>query len=500
MDPEYIIVQAGGKGTRLEGLTRNKPKALLPVQNKPMIFHLFDKFPDKKFIIIGDYKFSVLDQYLNTFAKVSFQTVCASGHTGTCSGIQAALSLIPEGCSFLLIWCDLILPQSYRFPESSGNFIGVSRDLPCRWQYKNRQFCEETGSGHGIAGLFIFRDKELLQDVPPDGEFVRWLQQKNFRFDEQVLDNAEEFGLYSKWSELPKIKCRPFNFIWTEGNRLFKKPTDEQGAELAKWEVEWYRKLEGYDFDAIPKIYGYEPLSMEKIDGKNVYECYSLTKHQKKELLQRIIGCLKELHDLATTDLDKKSCYETYVEKTFQRLDKVQDLVPFAKDRFITVNGRKCRNVFYHRDQLESCVMQYLPNRFCLIHGDCTFSNIMLKKDGNPVLIDPRGYFGHTRLFGDAAYDWVKLYYSLVSNYDQFNLKHFTLEVLENQVNLSIESNGWESLEDDFFELLDGEVTKRQMRLLLSVIWLSLTTYAWEDYDSICGAFYNGIWYLEEAL
>lgn len=27
---EYIIVQAGGKGTRMETLTRNKPKALVP--------------------------------------------------------------------------------------------------------------------------------------------------------------------------------------------------------------------------------------------------------------------------------------------------------------------------------------------------------------------------------------------------------------------------------------------------------------------------------------
>ena len=31
-----IIVQAGGKGTRLEGLTRNKPKCLVPVNNLPI--------------------------------------------------------------------------------------------------------------------------------------------------------------------------------------------------------------------------------------------------------------------------------------------------------------------------------------------------------------------------------------------------------------------------------------------------------------------------------
>ena len=41
MEIEYAIVQAGGKGTRLEYLTKNKPKALVPVDNLPMLFHLF---------------------------------------------------------------------------------------------------------------------------------------------------------------------------------------------------------------------------------------------------------------------------------------------------------------------------------------------------------------------------------------------------------------------------------------------------------------------------
>ena len=67
MNLKYIVVQAGGKGSRMERLTRNKPKALVPVNNLPMIFHLFKKFPDKKFLIIGDYKFDVLKRYLHSF-------------------------------------------------------------------------------------------------------------------------------------------------------------------------------------------------------------------------------------------------------------------------------------------------------------------------------------------------------------------------------------------------------------------------------------------------
>ena len=125
----------------------------------------------------------------------------------------------------------------------------------------------------------------------------------------------------------------------------------------------------------------------------------------------------------------------------------------------------------------------------------------MLRENGTPVLIDPRGYFGFTDLYGDERYDWAKLYYSIAGNYDKFNLKKFTLDIGENAdegVKLSIESNGWEDMEDEFFELTGAD--RHEIKLLHAVTWLSLTTYAWQDYDSICGAFYNGLYYLEEVL
>lgn len=68
MSFEYVVVQAGGRGSRMGTLTANKPKALVTVDNLPIIFHLFKKYPDKKFIIIGDYKSDVLEKYLSAFA------------------------------------------------------------------------------------------------------------------------------------------------------------------------------------------------------------------------------------------------------------------------------------------------------------------------------------------------------------------------------------------------------------------------------------------------
>ncbi len=500
MEPKYIIVQAGGKGSRMQVLTRNKPKALVPVNNLPMIFHLFRKYPDKKFVVIGDYKYDVLEKYLKEFADVDYKMICASGKTGTCAGLSEALSYIPKNKRFMLIWCDLVLPDDYEIPESENNIIGISKDFPCRWKYENGAFKEERSTEYGVAGHFIFHDKSYLKDVPEEGEFVRWLQSKGYQFEEQGLYRTHEYGVFEEWDKLPKSRCRPFNSIRIDGDRIYKMAIDDQGRKLAVREVAWYKKLKDAHFENIPSIYEYEPLCMEKIDGKNIYEYTDISKVEKREILEQIIGCLKQVHNLGSIPTDRDSYKVAYLDKTYDRLKKVRYLVPFANEETVTVNGRVCRNIFYHQEELEKLVMEYCPEDFKLIHGDCTFSNTMLKNDCVPMLIDPRGYFGTTEIYGDAAYDWVKLYYSLFSNYDQFNLKRFNLKINERDVELEIASNHWECMETDFFELLGGEVTKKQMKLLLAIIWLSLTTYAWEDYDSICGAFYNGLYYLEEVL
>ena len=133
MNFNYIIVQAGGKGSRMETLTRNKPKALVPINNLPMMFHLFRKYPDKKFIIIGDYKYEVLDKYLHEFADVDYKMVRATGHRGTCGGMADAIDLVPEDERFMLIWCDIILSGNYEVPDDDKNYVGISVDFSCRW-------------------------------------------------------------------------------------------------------------------------------------------------------------------------------------------------------------------------------------------------------------------------------------------------------------------------------------------------------------------------------
>ena len=503
MDVEYIIVQAGGKGTRMEYLTKNKPKALVPINNLPMLFHLFKKYPDKKFLIISDYKIDVMRKYLDAFATVKYLVVDAKGKKGTCSGIKAATELIPEKNAFMLIWSDLVLPESFELPEQEDDYVGLSKNFQCRWRYQDGKFDELPSSDFGVAGFFLFRDKTTLDDVPEEGEFVRWLQGLDRTFNTVALFSTKEYGLISEWNKLKggetDSRCRPFNKMTIDGDKIIKEGIDDQGKKLAVREKAWYKFVADKDYKQIPHIYNYEPLTMQKINGHNIFE-YQLSYEERKSILVKLINSLKELHEFGSIPADYFSIYEAYIGKTFKRLEKVRDMIPFAEKEYIRVNGKNCRNVFFYKDALKKRIEEYRCGDFKFLHGDNTFSNMMLDENMNPVLIDPRGYFGFTELYGDENYDWAKLYYSVVGNYDQFNLKRFRLDIEDSEVKLDIYSNGWEDLEEDFFELLGEAISKEDIKLLHSIIWLSLTTYAWEDYDSICGAFYNGLYYLEDVL
>ncbi|WP_019153828.1 NTP transferase domain-containing protein [Robertmurraya massiliosenegalensis] len=499
MSCDYIIVQAGGKGTRMDYLTKNKPKCLVPINNLPMLFHLFNKFPDKKFIIIGDYKFDVLREYLKAFAKVNYLLIDTEGKKGTLAGIRTALDYIPDNKNFMLIWSDLVLSEDFTLPKE-GQFIGISKDFQCRWKYESNEFVEESSKEFGVAGLFTFLDKSGLDDIPEEGEFVRWLQKKKLQFRELPLNKSKEYGLISEYNKLEVQKCRPFNRLLVEDGRIMKTGINEQGRQLAQKEKDWYRFVNEIGYDKVPEIHSYEPFVMERIIGSNVYEYKELSLFEKREILKNIIDNLRLLHQKGTCETDYFSVKDAYISKTFKRLSVVRDMIPFADQKIIRVNGRDCRNIYFYQKELEAKLNKLHVESFKVLHGDCTFSNMILKEDLTPVLIDPRGYFGKTKYYGDPAYDWAKLYYSLVGNYDQFNLKNFRLEMKEGNVSLEIKSNGWEELEDLFFDLLRDDVSQEQIKIIHAVIWLSLTTYAWEDFDAICGAFYNGIYHLEEVL
>lgn len=498
----WVIAQAGGKGNRLQHFTWNKPKCLLSVAGQPLLFHLFDRFPSANFIVIGDYLYEVLEKYLQVFPpKVPVQLIQAQTK-GTVSGIDRALSYIPDDEPFLLAWCDLLFEQVPDCEIDCKNWIGLSRSFKCRWSYSQSGNCiEETSCERGIAGFFIFQNKAILKDIPSKGECVRWLSQQPIQFKEVFLDDTHELGTLDSVSEYKKnsLVSRFFNSVEIIEDRVIKKARLPEFEKLIEREINWYRTVRSRGFNRLPILIDENPMTISRILGVHPFEL-EIDFQQKQDILEDIFQLLSQLHDCDKQNADATVLKEVYLQKTYDRVNSVAQLIPQIDRPTLQINGCFCRNPFHskYENWFAELVSEIEADWFVLIHGDPTFSNMLVDNQSQVWLIDSRGYFGSSLLYGDPMYDWAKLYYSVVGDYDPFNRRRFQLKITKEQIELDIESNGWKDLEPMFVERFSNRMSV--IRLLHSLIWLSLSGYVKDDYDSILASFYNGLYWLDKAV
>ena len=198
----------------------------------------------------------------------------------------------------------------------------------------------------------------------------------------------------------------------------------------------------------------------------------------------------------------KKDIEEVYINKTFERLNSVSKIIPnFSSAKSFTINGKKCKNYLYPKNRgiFKEILKILLIEKFSIIHGDPTLSNILIKNNLRPVFIDPRGYFANTKsILGDKNYDISKVYYSVIGNYDLFNRRKFKLYVDNCNIEILMD-NIYPKNSADIFKSHFRDDLKR-IEIIHSLIWLSLSGYVKDDIDSIIASFYNGIYWLNKAL
>ena len=496
MKINHVIIQAGGLGTRMGKLTKNRPKCLISVENKPMIFHAFDYFPECDFVIICDYKDEVLRQYLRVFANCKYRLV-VTRNKGNLAGIKKASELIEDG-SVLIMWSDLILKNVDFDCLSDDNYIGVTDKFQCSRFYENYKFVREGQSINGVAGCFVLLNSTILKNAEEDGSFVDWIENK-IQFKKLYLNDTIDVGTIDRFRCIDNNsnRCRPYNRMIFQDDVVTKIGLTPEGQKLIEREVNWYKAMEEYGFRRIPKIMEYNPLVMQKIDGDNVF-CSKMSESERVDVLMNIMVSLDELHSFEFIEADKKSMFMEYYEKTLNRLKSVADAIPFSSDKEIFINGKKRQNILFNPILLERAVEEFLGiKHYVPIHGDCTLTNTMVSREGEVFFIDARGYFGIHNIFGDPDYDWAKLYYSIIGNFDQFNIKNFSITIGNQAIEYKIDSNGWEQFEGILIQHI-GKDRMKKIKLIHSIIWLSMASHVWEDYDSMCLAFYNGLVLFDE--
>lgn len=489
-DVGYVIVQAGGKGTRLGKYTTNRPKCLVPIFRKTLIEHTIDVFRDKRVIVIGDHLFDVLKTYVETMVKPENVVLIETKEHGTAAGIREALEHVPDGAPFAVTWSDLLFKSAPELDFDTEMAIGLAGNFDCRWSYVDGRLVDRPGRQNGVAGFFVFRDKAKFGALNTEKSFVRGFLSENFAPEETstfVLSDCREVGTVQQYESMldTAVNHRFFNEVKIERYSVTKRCVDPDYQKVHDAEREWYRAL-GNRCPHVPIIFCYEPLMMERVDG-----CHPWRSDDKQRVLSHICDALDDLHALGKKEGDAAECMGVYFSKPYQRVMEVAPIIPGLDRPMITINGKKCYNPIYNLESFESIVSELIgkPIEYTVIHGDTTFSNIMVGRSGKIKLIDPRGVFGSTKLYGDPRYDWAKLYYSAIGNYDSINSRKFSVYPSVENIKTSIESNGYDVFEDMILER--SGIGKREMLILQVTIWLSLTGYVKEDIDASLYSFYK---------
>ncbi len=111
-----IVIMCGGKGTRMDPLTRILPKPLIPIGNKPLVEKIMDTFHAFNF-----HYFTLVLNYKKEFVKNYFKEnqipyevnwVEEDEYLGTAGGLSLLRDRIKE--TFIVTNCDIILRANFR--------------------------------------------------------------------------------------------------------------------------------------------------------------------------------------------------------------------------------------------------------------------------------------------------------------------------------------------------------------------------------------------------
>ncbi len=214
-----VVILCGGLGTRLREETEFRPKPMVPVGNRPILWHIMKFYAHhgfKEFILCLGYKGEVIKDYFrnyqwysndvtlklgaapqityhNQHAEEDWQvTLLDTGQTTQTGGrIRRALPYIPDD-EFLLTYgdglCNVSVPDLIKFHRTQGGLATLTAVRP------SGRFGELSLSGDNITS---FREK-------PDSE-VGYINGGFFVVNKKIGDYLKEDSSIFESDALPKL-------------------------------------------------------------------------------------------------------------------------------------------------------------------------------------------------------------------------------------------------------------------------------------------------------
>lgn len=503
---DYICILAGGKGTRLHPLTFHIPKILVNLHNENILTKIikFWKSYCKKFIIIvnPEYK-TFIEFYCKEHTDIEYELrFIEINNEGNSYAIKTTLTGL-DGKRLLITWCDVFPTQSIEPRVFNENVVFVNNFSNYKSRYianGPRQILEKVSNSNdgNVVGIYFIKEFKTFQNKNDKEDFCDSLIQNYGSFSTHHIElidigDKEKLNAYFK-EQKNSFSTRYFNRItFQDVNTLKKESTCEYGNEIIKKEMAFYSYLHekklNYPFPNFVKLSDTSFL-LQYIQGPTVYN--SLVENRDPKVIFNLLSYLKGLYS---------SSESKYVELNEVLKDLQEETTVKMEKRYLHVSDilnnleyiKYCNNT-----QLESfqslqrkldgkikALLTKINPTYRIIHGDLNLSNIF--STSPYTMIDPRGYYGFSKLFGLPYYDYAKIYFSLLGfdalNFDQNYF--FSIEednILPNIIPIFKEQPIFSNL-----------FTKDEYELILCIavsIWFGLPFYFKENLSKVIGSYF----------
>ncbi len=257
-----LVILAGGFGTRISEESHLKPKPMIEIGGKPLLWHIikiYSSYGINDFIICCGYKGYCIKEYFSSYMlhesdiTVDFSTrnieyhnsnkepwkitmIDTGKNTMTGSRIKKIINLIKED-TFCLTYGDgvsnLNIDELIKFHHASGKLATLTAVKPPgrfgSLVLENDQVSKFTekplGDGSYINGGFFVLNKKIINYIP-DGDSVIWEQEPLFN-----LSKDNELGAFKHdgfWRPVDTLRDKIFlEDLWSKGAPWIVKEKDE---------------------------------------------------------------------------------------------------------------------------------------------------------------------------------------------------------------------------------------------------------------------------------
>ncbi len=310
------------------------------------------------------------------------------------------------------------------------------------------------------------------------------------------------------------MKPRAFNSISINYQQNYLTKSSCDSLKL-KDEVNYYLELPDHIAKFFPQLIGYSrdfsSYTMEYLphaDLSHLLLHNEITFSEGKEVLKTLLGMLDKLHkNVYLSNLTPFDINDFYIEKTITRLHKLKSLENF-KDLLnfpsIRINGKIYNNFQHYQARFNKSFREFIAlyPEISIIHGDFCFGNILYCLTTKDIkLIDPRGSFGLTGIYGHPYYDYAKLLHCLHGKYDLIvNNQYELTEIGEKEFIFHIFKS---PIIDDLFQyfklfLREKNIDLQFLYLIEASLFLSMAALHYEDPHRQKALFFTGIMILND--